>query len=95
MSNSITKSDLVNSIASETGLKKVDAERALKAAIGAIETALLAGDKVTLVGFGTFSVAERAARTGRHPQTKAPMEIPGSKSIKFKPGKQIKDSLNK
>lgn len=95
MSNSITKSDLVNSIASETGLKKADAERALKAAIGAIETSLLAGDKVTLVGFGTFSVAERAARTGRHPQTKAPMEIPASKSIKFKPGKQIKDSLNK
>jgi DNA-binding protein HU-beta len=95
MSKSVTKSDLVNSIAAETGLKKIDAERALKAAVGAIESALIAGDKVTLVGFGTFSVASRAARTGRHPQTKAPMQIAGSKSIKFKAGKQIKDAVNK
>lgn len=94
MSKSMTKAELVASIASETGLKKVDAERALSALTGAIQGALVEGRKVTLVGFGTFSVAERAERVGRNPQTREPMTIPASKSVKFKPGKAMREAVN-
>ncbi len=94
MGKSVTKADLVNSIAGETGLKKVEAEKALKATINAIQSALVGGKKVTLVGFGTFSVTHRAARMGRDPQTKAPIQIPASNSVKFKPGKAMKDAVN-
>jgi DNA-binding protein HU-beta len=94
MANSVTKADLVSHIASETGLKKVEAERALAAMTGAIQHALVGGKKVTLVGFGTFSVADRKARMGRDPQTKQPIQIPASRSVKFKPGKAMKDAVN-
>ena len=94
MANSVTKADLVSHIAAEAGLKKVDAERALSAMTGAIQGALAGGMKVTLVGFGTFSVASRRARMGRNPRTKAPMKIPAQKSVKFKPGKAMKDAVN-
>ena len=94
MANSVTKADLVSHIASEAGLKKVDAERALTAVTGAIQQALASGQKVTLVGFGTFSVANRKARMGRNPRTKAPMQIPAQRSVKFKPGKAMKDAVN-
>ncbi len=94
MAKSVTKADLVNSIAGETGLKKVEAERALKATISAIQAALVGGQKVTLVGFGTFSVSHRAARMGRDPQTKKPIQIPASNSVKFKPGKAMKEAVN-
>lgn len=94
MANSVTKAELVSTIASETGLKKVEAERALAALTGAIQSALADGHKVTLVGFGTFSVANRKARMGRNPRTKAPMQIPAQKSVKFKPGKAMKDAVN-
>jgi len=94
MSKSVTKSDLVNTIAANSGLKKNEAEKALKATLDAVQAALVAGDKVTLIGFGTFSVTERAARTGRDPQTKQPIQIPASKSVKFKPGKAVKDAVN-
>jgi DNA-binding protein HU-beta len=94
MAKSITKADLVNSIAGDTGLKKVEAERALKATISAIQSALVGGKKVTLVGFGTFSVSHRAARMGRDPQSKKPIQIPASNSIKFKPGKAMKEAVN-
>jgi DNA-binding protein HU-beta len=95
MANSVTKAELVSTIASEAGLKKVDAERALSALTGAIQGALAGGQKVTLVGFGTFSVGSRRARMGRNPRTKAPMQIPASKTIKFKPGKAMKDAVNR
>jgi len=94
MANSVTKADLVSHIASETGLKKVEAEKALTALTGAIQDALVSGQKVTLVGFGTFMVAEHSARMGRDPRTKQPIQIPASKKVKFKPGKAMKDAVN-
>ncbi len=94
MANSVTKADIIASIATEAGLKKVEAERALKAATNAIQSALVDGKKVTLVGFGTFQVSHRAERMGRDPQTKKPISIPASNTIKFKPGKAMKDAVN-
>ena len=94
MGKSVTKADLVSHIASEAGLKKVEAERALAALTGAIRSALESESKVTLVGFGTFSVSHHAARTGRDPQTKKPIQIPASKRVKFKAGKALKEAVN-
>jgi len=94
MANSVTKADLVSRIAAETGLKKVDAEKALEAMTNAIQASLQDGKKVTLVGFGTFSIADRKARMGRDPQTKKPIRIPASKAVRFKPGKAMKDAVN-
>jgi DNA-binding protein HU-beta len=91
----VTKADLVNAIAEQAGLSKADAEKALKAFTGAVTQALKAGEKVSLVGFGTFSVGQRAARTGKNPQTGAKIKIPAAKSPKFKAGKALKDSVNK
>jgi len=90
----VTKADLVNSIAEKAGLSKADAEKALKAFTDAVTDALKAGEKVSLVGFGTFSVGDRAARTGQKPQTGAKIEIPAAKVPKFKAGKALKDSIN-
>jgi len=90
---STTKSDLVNHIANAAGIKKTEAEKALNALTEGISNALANGDKVTLVGFGTFSVSERAARTGRNPRTKEPLHIPASKGVKFKSGKALKDAV--
>lgn len=89
----MTKADLVNAMAEKAGLSKSDAEKALKAFTDAITDALKAGEKVALVGFGTFSVGERAARTGQNPQTGEKIEIPAAKSPKFKAGKALKDSV--
>ena len=89
----MTKADLVNSIAEKAGLSKADAEKALKAFTDAVTDALKAGEKVSLVGFGTFSVGDRAARTGQNPQTGAKIEIPAAKVPKFKAGKALKDSV--
>ena len=94
MAKSVTKADLVAAIASNAGLKKVEAERALKALTSAVQDALVGGQKVTLVGFGTFSVSHRASRMGRDPQTKKPIEIPASNTVKFKPGKAMKEAVN-
>ena len=90
----MTKADLVNSIAEKAGLSKADAEKALKAFTDAVTDAMKAGEKVSLVGFGTFSVGERAARTGQNPQTGAKINIPAAKVPKFKAGKALKDSIN-
>ena len=90
----MTKADLVNSIAEKAGLSKADAEKALKAFTDAVAEALKAGEKVSLVGFGTFSVGERAARQGQNPQTGAKIKIPAAKVPKFKAGKALKDSIN-
>jgi DNA-binding protein HU-beta len=90
----VTKADLVNSIAEKAGLNKADAEKALKAFTDAVTDALKAGEKVSLVGFGTFSVGDRAARQGQNPQTGAKINIPAAKVPKFKAGKALKDAIN-
>lgn len=90
----MTKADLVNAMAEKAGISKADAEKALKAFSDAVAEALKAGDKVSLVGFGTFSVSERAARTGKNPQTGEAIEIAAAKTPKFKAGKALKDSVN-
>lgn len=90
----MNKTELVAAIAEKTGLTKKDAEGAVKAFTDTVAEQLKAGDKIQLVGFGTFEVAERAARTGQNPQTGKAIEIPASKAPKFKAGKALKDSLN-
>jgi DNA-binding protein HU-beta len=90
----VTKADLVNTIAEKAGLSKADAEKALKAFTDAVTDAMKAGEKVSLVGFGTFSVGQRAARTGQNPQTGAKINIPAAKVPKFKAGKALKDAIN-
>jgi DNA-binding protein HU-beta len=90
----MNKSDLINSIASKSGLNKKNSEAALNAFISSVEDALKTGDKVTLVGFGTFEVRERAERKGRNPQTKQEITIPASKAPVFKAGKGLKDNVN-
>ena len=90
----MTKADLVNAIAEKAGLSKADAEKGLKAFTEAVTKALKAGDKVSLVGFGTFSVGQRAARTGKNPQTGAKIKIAAAKTPKFKAGKALKDAVN-
>ena len=88
------KSELVAAIAEKAELKKVDAEKALNAFVDAVTEALAKGEKIALVGFGTFEVSERAAREGRNPLTGAPMKIAASKAPKFKAGKALKDAIN-
>ena len=89
----MNKSELIDAIAQKGGLTKVDAGKALDATIESISAAFKAGDTVTLVGFGSFSVKERAARTGRNPKTGAELKIPASKVPSFKAGKGLKDSV--
>lgn len=90
----MTKADLVNAMAEKAGLSKADAEAALKAFSDAVTDALKAGEKVALVGFGTFSVGDRAARTGQNPQTGEKIQIAAAKVPKFKAGKALKDAVN-
>ena len=87
----MTKVELVAKIAEEAGLTKVQAEKALNGFIAATTAAIKAGDKVTLVGFGTFSAVSRAARTGRNPQTGKAIKIAAKTNGKFTPGKALKD----
>ena len=89
----MNKSELIDAIAEKGGLSKADAGKALDATIASVTEALKSGDTVTLVGFGTFGVKERAARTGRHPQTGATLEIKASKVPSFKAGKGLKDAV--
>lgn len=90
----MNKSDLIASIAEKSGLTRKDAGAALDALVASVEGALKANDKVSLVGFGTFEVRERAARTGVNPQTKKPVKIKASKAPAFKAGNALKDALN-
>ena len=90
----MNKTELVAAIAEKTELSKKDAEKALKAFTDVVAEELKKGEKVQLVGFGTFEVAEREAREGRNPRTGETMTIAASKSPKFKAGKAFKDSLN-
>ncbi len=89
----MTKADLVSKIADEAGVTKATAEKALNGFMDAVIAALAKGDKVTLVGFGTFSVAQRAQREGRNPRTGATLVIKASKVAKFKPGNKMKDAV--
>jgi DNA-binding protein HU-beta len=90
----MNKSQLIEQIASVAELSKAQAERALNAFLGSVTEELADGEQVALVGFGTFSVSDRAARTGRNPQTGAAIEIAAAKVPKFKPGKALKDVCN-
>ena len=89
----MNKTELIAAMAENSGLTKKDCEAALAAFTCAVETAMKGGGKVQLVGFGTFEVKERAARTGKNPATGATIEIPASKAPAFKPGKAFKDSV--
>ena len=90
----MNKTELVNVISEKAGLSKKNSEIALNATIASIEEALKKGDKVVLVGFGTFEVKNRAARKGRNPQTSKEIQIPASKAPVFRAGKSLKDSVN-
>ena len=90
----MNKTELVAAISEQTVLTKKDSEKALKALIDVVAEELKKGEKVQLVGFGTFEVSERAARTGKNPQTGAEIKIAACKAPKFKAGKALKDAVN-
>ena len=90
----MNKTELVASVAEKTGLTKKDAEKAVNALFDSVQDALTVGDKVQMIGFGTFEVKERAARKGRNPRTGQDIEIPASKNPVFKAGKALKDAVN-
>ena len=89
----MNKVELIAAVAEKAGLTKKDAEKAVAAVVGSIEAALVAGEKVQLIGFGTFEVRERAARTGRNPQTKEAIKIAASKQPVFKAGAALKNAV--
>ena len=91
----MNKQDLIDSVAKSADLSKAAAGRALDAAIAAIKTSLKKGGSVTLVGFGTFSVSKRAARSGRNPRTGASIKIKARKTPKFRPGASLKRAVNR
>jgi len=90
----MNKSDLVEKMAKDCDISKAVAEKALNSVVDAIMEAMSAGDKVTLIGFGTFSVAERAAREGRNPQSGKTIKIAAKKVVKFKVGSKLADAVN-
>ncbi|MBD5255207.1 MAG: HU family DNA-binding protein [Barnesiella sp.] len=89
----MNKTELINAIAEKAGLTKVQAKAALEAAVNTVSEQLAKGDKVALIGFGTFSVAEKTARKGINPRTKETIEIPARKAVKFKAGAELNDVL--
>ncbi len=91
----MTKAELIEKIAAGAGLSKADASRALDSTLDAIKASLKKGQKVTLVGFGTYSVTKRKARKGRNPRTGQVISIPAAKTPKFTAGKALKDALKK
>lgn len=91
----MNKTELINKVAEATQMTKKDAARSVEAVFDAITEALSKGDKVQLIGFGNFEVQQKGPRKGRNPQTGEPMEIPAKKVPKFKPGKQLKEEVNK
>ena len=90
----MNKAELIEAVSGQTGLQKADATRAVDAVFDSITAALKSGDTVALLGFGTFVVKARAARTGRNPRTNEPIEIAASKAPAFKAGKALKDAVN-
>jgi len=91
----VNKGELIEAIIAKTGSTKKDAESIVKATFDTITEAMVKGDKVSLIGFGNFEVRERAARTGKNPQTGAEIKIAACKAPAFKPGKALKDAVNK
>ena len=91
----MNKVELVDAIAKDTGLSKKDSEAAVKSFVENVSKALSKGDSVQLIGFGTFDVGKRAARTGRNPKTGEEIKIAACKNVKFKVGKALKDRVNK
>lgn len=94
MSNNLTKSELISAAAKDAGLTKAATEKVLNSILNTIQDGLTNGQRITLVGFGTFSVGERQARQGRNPQTNAVINIPAAKVARFKPGKTLKEAVN-
>lgn len=90
----MNKAELIDAAAESSGLAKADMQRALDSVLDQITQAVKKGEKVALTGFGNFELRERAARTGRNPQTGAEMQVPASKAPAFKPGKAFKDAVN-
>lgn len=90
----MNKQELIDTIAEKTGLQKAQAQQALEATLEAVADALCRGDKVSLTGFGNFEVTERAATTGRNPQTGATIQIAAKNRVKFKAGKQLDEQVN-
>lgn len=90
----VNKTELIEHIASQADISKAAATRALDAMVGAVKTTLKKGGSVSLVGFGTFAVSKRAARSGRNPRTGATIKIKAAKVPKFRPGKALKDAVN-
>lgn len=90
----MNKAELISAVAEKSGMAKKDAEKAVSAVFASIEEALASGDKVQLVGFGTFEVRERAARTGRNPQTGEEIQIAASRVPAFRAGKALKEAIN-
>jgi DNA-binding protein HU-beta len=90
----MTRAELIFAISEKAGLSKAEATKALTATLESVTGALKSGDKVSLIGFGTFSVSQRAARTGKNPQTGKALTIPASKTAKFKAGQKLKDAVN-
>ena len=91
----MNKTELVAAVAEKTGASKKDSEKLVSAVFETVTNALVAGEKVSMVGFGAFEVKDRPARTGRNPRTKETIEIPASRAAAFKPGKALKDAINK
>lgn len=89
----MNKSDFISSVAEKSGLTKADAKKAVDAFCETVTEVLMAGDKLALLGFGTFSVTEKPARTGLNPRTKEPIEIAARKVAKFKPGAELADAV--
>ncbi len=89
----MTKAELAAKVSSESGITKSQAEKAVDGFVSAVSDALTSGDKITLVGFGTFSVGERAQRDGRNPRTGEKIKIPASKVVKFKAGKTLSEKV--
>jgi DNA-binding protein HU-beta len=90
----MNKAELISRVAEKAEMTKKDAEKAVNAVVESVEEALMQGDKVSLVGFGTFEVRSRAARTGRNPQTKEEIKIPATRIPAFRAGKQLKDKVH-
>ncbi|SAL51662.1 HU family DNA-binding protein [Caballeronia concitans] len=90
----MNKQELIDAVASESGTSKVAAEETINAVLETISKAVAAGDAVQLIGFGSFGTGERAARTGRNPQTGEMIEIAAAKTVKFTAGKSFKDAVN-
>lgn len=87
----MNKADFINSVAEKSGLSKADSKKAVEAFVETVSNELKAGGKVALLGFGAFSVSEKAARKGVNPKTKETIEIPARKAVKFKPGAELND----